>query len=72
VSDLDPVRLSVLIGADIADQVQAYAARKEISLTEAARRAFSALLAIDGYNEEPGTVLYLEKNGKLHEVMFLA
>jgi hypothetical protein len=69
--DADPVRLSVLVDAGVLAEIRTYAARKDISVTEAVRRAFSVLLAIDGYNEEHA-VLYLEKGGKLHEVLFLA
>jgi hypothetical protein len=65
-----PVRVSVLVDADVTASVRDYASRKGISVTEATRRAFSALLAIDGYNEEH-SVLYLEKDGVLNEVMFL-
>jgi hypothetical protein len=65
------VRLSVNVDPVVLGEVREYAARKEISVTEATRRAFSALLSIDGFNTAHER-LYLEKDGKLHEVMFLA
>ena len=64
------VRLSVNLSPLAADTIKDYANSKDISITEAVRRAISILSFIDKAQER-GAKLNLEEAGTMKEIQFL-
>lgn len=65
------VRLSVNLSPEVAAELEAYMDRKQVSATEAVRRALSILAEL-GKAHDRGVTVYFEENGKLNEILFLA
>lgn len=65
-----PVRLSVNLSPDVADELKGYASRKGVSITEAIRRAITVLAFVEDAQAR-GASLHLEEEGVLKEVLFL-
>ena len=66
----ESVRLSVNLSPKVADDLKSYAGRKEITVTEAVRRAVAYLAFFDEIAASGGTVTVTE-GGKVRDIQFL-
>jgi hypothetical protein len=64
------LRLEVNVSDKIAEIIDDLTAAKHISATELVRLALSAYKAIQDIQDDPGRGLFVERDGKLNEVVF--